>query len=477
MSQFPSNISMTSLPLDAAQRRDGLAWKVSKGLMWASSAKVLGMVAGLVVNALLARRLSTDAMGSYFLIMAVVTLVALCARGGIPQALVKLMAESMAHGQPGRARKAVRHALLVTAVGAALAGVAMYFAIGPWTATNLFKDPRIASVCGLMALWVIVTTLSAPVANAFRGLHDIRVSMYLQLASTKIFLAILLLAFWLAGYSFDLEFAVALSLVAALGTLGVGGVLLVRTMRPVRGAGDIGVKEVLSLSTPLLVLNLANYALTEFSLWVAGSTLPSEDVAMYGAALRLVNLVYLPLLLVGSAVQPVIAELYREKKDNAHLEQVLRGAATLAGMPSALVLLVFAIFGEQIVTLVYGEPYTAAHLPLVILALGHLVNVWTGSCSQVLAMTGHQRQAMWQALGWGALTVVAGVIGAKFGGLLGLSIAVAVGLALTNLTKWWMVHHYTGLWTHAVFTPADLREGARAVLNGRRRGRKERSNS
>ncbi|MGQ0620629.1 MAG: lipopolysaccharide biosynthesis protein [Panacagrimonas sp.] len=468
------NASITLPSLDVTLRRETLAWKVSKGLMWATSAKVMGMVAGLVVNALLARRLSTEAMGSYFLVMAVVTLVALFARGGTPQALVKLMAESMSRGQPGRARRAVRHALVVTVVGALLGAVATYLAIGPWAATHLFNDSRIAGVCGLMALWVIVMTLGAPVANAFRGLHDIRVSMYLQLASTKIFLAILLLVFWLTGYSLDLHSAVALSLLAALGTLVVGGILLVRKMQPVHGAGDVPLAEVISLSTPLLMLNLANYALTEFSLWVAGATLQSEDVAMYGAALRLVNLVYLPLLLVGSAVQPVIADLYRDKKDNAHLEQVLRGAATLAGMPSALVLLVFAIFGGQIVTLVYGEPYAGAHLPLVILALGHLVNVWTGSCSQVLAMTGHQREAMWQALGWAAVTIVAGIVGAKLGGLIGLSVAVAAGLALTNLTKWWMVHHYTGLWTHAVLNPADLREGARAVLNGRRRGRKNR---
>lgn len=446
----------------------GWGMRMLKGLAWATSGKLLGMIATLVVNALLARMLPTEAMGSYFLIVSLVAFAALLARVGLQQTVVRIVAESVAHGQLGRARKALRHVYIIVAIGSIVVGGAMYFGGGAWVALNLFKDPRMAAVPGLMALWVAIYAFTTPVAETFRGLHDMRTTTYLQIVLPPVLLALPLAALWLFKQPVDLKLAVGLSVISALAALGLGTVLLAARMRHLHGPGDIGVGEILRMSGPVFVMNLGNFALANFSLWIAGVMLTAHDVALFGSAMKLLNLVTIPLGLVSAVVQPFIAQMNNER-ERPWLERLLRGSATLAGLPAMAVLLTFILFGEQVLTLVYGAPYADANLCLVILALGGLVNVWTGSCGQVLVITGHQRQAMNQSLAWGAISSVAAVAAAYFGGILGLSIAMSLGIVMTNLTKMWLAKKLTGLSTHAVLNPSELMDAARTLIERRRR--------
>ncbi len=220
------------------------------------------------------------------------------------------------------------------------------------------------------------------------------------------------------------------------------------------------------ISGPLFVTNLAVQAYTSFSLWVVGAFMAAEDVALYGAAWKLVSLVALPLTFVGAAVQPFIAEL-NVTGERARLQNALRGAATLAGLPTLVVLIVFIVFGADILGLVYGEHYSQASLILAILSGGQAVKVWTGTSGQVLSFTGHQRQLM-------TLTLITGVVGAgmmlaavQLWGLVGVAIAASAARAVQNLSEWILVRRLTGLWTHAVFNPVFIKEAAHRVI-GRR---------
>lgn len=445
--------------------------RMFKGIAWATSAKFLGMGAALAVNALLARMLSTEAMGSYFLFVSVVSFAALLARMGIQQTVVRLVAESVADGLPGRARKALGYVYRIVAVGSVVVGCAVYFGGGHWVSVTLFHDPRMAALSGLMALWIVIFAFTTPVAETFRGLHDFRTTTYLQLVLPPVLLAIPLGLLRFLHAPVDLELAVRLSVGAALVSLALGTAMLARRMRRVRGEGGIRFGEVLRISGPIFVMNMANFALANFSLWVAGMMLAASDVALFGAAIKLMYLVAIPLGLVGAVVQPFIAQLYGSG-EKARLQRLLRGGATLAGLPAVCVLLVFVLFGKFVLGTMYGAPYAAASLCLVILALGELVNVWTGSCGHLLVITGHQRQAMQQALVWGAITAVGSFVGAYLGGMVGLAIAVSVGISMTNLTKLWLARKYTGLSSHAVLDPRAIRDAVRSIREQRARDKK-----
>lgn len=457
----------------------GLILRLIRGMLWAFSAKALALTTGLATSALLARMLSRDEMGSYFLIVSLTLFASICARFGLQQTVVRLVAESIAQGIPGRARAALRRIYLVSTVGAVVIGGAIWLGGGKWIALHVFDDPRMATVTGLSALWVAALAYRSPLAETFRGLHDVRMASYLTIAIPSATLALSLTVVWLMKIPMDLHLAISLSVGTAIGTLVLGAVLLQRKLPRLDGPGTIGMRELLAISAPVFVINLGNQAINNGSLWIGGIFLESKDIALYGAAMRLVLLIAVPMTLVVSVVQPVIAAL-NNAQDKPRLQHALRATATLSALPGVAVLLVYALFGHQVLGLVYGAQYSAAYPVLLILVFGQLFYVWAGPCNNVLTMTGHQRQAMILTLSNGALTVVTCLVMVKYAGLIGLAIAVTVGDIAKNIQSLLLAHRLTGVWTHAMVNPAELKSTIvqlMALVRERRASKAKRSES
>lgn len=402
-------------------------------------------------------------MGAYFLLTSVVTFAAIVARFGLKQTVVRLVAESMATGQPGRARATLRIVYVIVTLGALAVGGGYYLGVGEWLAKDVFSIPILATVTGLTALWIAVLAFQTPVAETFRGLHDIRLAALLDGILTSALLASVLAVLWFNGLRVDFPQAILLSLFMAGLSLVFGTLLFLRRANTLTGEGNIEVKEILRISSPLFVTNLANQTMTNFSLWMAGAFLIAEEVALYGAAWKLVTMVSLPLLLMNMSVQPFIAQLHitNEKK---RLQHSLQGTATLAGIPATFVLLIFIIWGELALELVYGAHYQAAANALIILSLGQIVNVATGSCVLVLALTGHQAKLMYITLFTSALSISLIITGASLYGLEGIAVGVAIGLALHNALVWIFVRILTGLWSHATVNPRFIWMAAKRVI-------------
>lgn len=444
--------------------RSSLAKRLVSGAAWALAGKIVGVVSGLAVNALLARMLTAEDMGAYFLLVSIVTFAAALARFGLKQTVVRLVAESVALGVAGRARKGLRIVYRVTALGVTVVGGSYYLGVGKWLAQSAFEMPPIAAVIGSTTIWIAILAFQTPVAETFRGLHDIRAAVFLDGILANAMLAVTLGLLWHAGAHASLSDAVTFSTLAAAVSLCLGVILFLRGIKSLRGEGDISAREVLTVSGPIFVTNMAGLAMTSSSLWIVGAFLGAQDVAQYGAAWKLVSLVSLPLLLMNMSVQPVICELYATNSKQS-LQAALRSTATLAGLPSAAMLVAFIAAGSDILDLVYGPDYRGAYAVLAALSMGLLVNVWSGSCGMVLTFTGHQRQLMAVTLGSGLASVILTVAGVQWWGVIGAAAGVSAGLAVQNISAWLAVHYLTGLWTHGTLRPRLLRQ---AVIRVRR---------
>jgi O-antigen/teichoic acid export membrane protein len=294
------------------------------------------------------------------------------------------------------------------------------------------------------------------VAEVFRGLHDIRLAVFLDGVLASVLLALFILVLYLQGITLEYWSAVLVSLLAAATSLFFGSLQFWRRRKVFRGDGGIPRREVVGISAPLFVTTLANYAINNFSLWIVAANLPADEVAVYGAAWRLVNLIALPITLMNMTVNPVIAGL-NASNEKQKLQLALRGTATLAAIPAFVVVLGFIFFGSDILSLVFGSIYSDGSGVLVILSLGMLAHVWTGSCGQVLALTGHQRALMVVTVVTGLFSVFLAIVSVRYLGLVGVALAVAVGRVLQNSTYWLLVWRLTGLWTHGTLRPSFLK--------------------
>lgn len=422
----------------------------------------------LASNAMLARLLSPQELGAYFLAFSVVSLGSQLGSLGLGKPVVRFTAENLGLGRSHDVRRTVVLVYGLAVLGAIGVGLA-YLLLGRFLEVSLFRAPALAAVTGLVAGWVAVMSLQRVLAEAFRGFHDIRLAVFFEgglgLMTGVIFaicLGILLLS---AGRS-SLDVVLLLAGVSAAASVLAATWLLrgkVEALPVGDGESCLGLAEVWGVAWPSLITSFTLFAVTQADLWIMGAFRPPDEVAVYGAAAKTVVLVAMPLMVVNAVVPPLIAQMYAQGL-KSELERALRTLATAVGVPSLAVLLVFVFAGGQILALVFGDYYAAGATVLALLSVGQLATVWSGSCGQVLAMTGQQTLLMVITFVCGFATVAAGVLLVGRYGATGVASAAATGLVLQNLAMWIGTRATTGMWTHA-----GVRDFAALLARGKAR--------
>lgn len=414
---------------------------------WAFGGKVVTSLAGLAVSALLARLLTPEAMGAYFLTFSLVSVAAVFAQLGLSQTAVRLVAESMGIGKPGRARAAVRAVFRYGTIGALIVAGPLTLGAGQWLVLHVFNSSLMASVITLAAVWVVVMTFQGLLTETFRGFHDIRLATIFGGLVTSVLSAVVFAWLWIIQGHSNLKQVIILTVTVGSTSLILAGMLLRDKLKGLKENSGINSRDVMRIAWPLWVTNLSFVAITQADVWILGMFRPQEEVAIYGAAVRLVMLVVTPLLIVNFVVPPLIAKLYaqREKRE---LENMLRITATLAGFPAFIALVGLFFWGEYVLGLIYGSFYRSGAFVLILLSLGQLFNVLAGSCGVTLMMTGYQKVLMKITIICGVTKIVFALLLVRHYDMAGVAFASTAGLILQNTLMWLAVRVKTGIWTH-----------------------------
>jgi O-antigen/teichoic acid export membrane protein len=227
-----------------------------------------------------------------------------------------------------------------------------------------------------------------------------------------------------------------------------------------RGAENpISAKDTLRDAFPILIISLTSLILlSSADLWILGAFRSQEEVAVYGAAARLVALITMPLLMTNLVLPPIIAEMYAEGR-TARLERTLRSFSTMSGIPSLLLLIAFVLLGGPMLGLIYGSYYQSGAMVLVLLSVGKLAAVWSGSCGAVLQFTGHQRSMLWINLLISPLFIIGALLVVREYGSIGVASMTAAGTVLQNVIMVLVAKRKTGMWTHVSLSLSPLRQG------------------
>jgi len=309
-----------------------------------------------------------------------------------------------------------------------------------------------------------VGTLQSLLAETFRGFHDIRLASLLggQVGggttgvATLALVTVSLLVLWLVNGQATLATVVLLAICSgAVSTLVAGWLLRRRVTELPPQTSEEGRKadskavlgEVLSISWPLLIVTLIMMVRTQGDIWTLGAFLPQGDLALYGAANRLVTMVTMPLAIVTAVAPPLIAEMYAQGR-REDLENALRNMATLTGIPALLASMGCIFLAGPILGLVYGNYYREGAVVLVLLSIGLLASVCAGSCGIVLAFTGHQKTQMVITIATSVVTLIAMLATAKPYGIAGVAMSKMAGQVLQNGIVLLVVKRKTGMWTH-----------------------------
>jgi O-antigen/teichoic acid export membrane protein len=437
--------------------------RLLRGGGWAFGGKMLVALTGLLSSALLARLLTPQALGTYFLAYSILNFGTSLGALGLTGTVVRLVAQTIGLNLFGRVRRVISVVLGVGTLGALGVGLA-YLLIGDDLAKSVFNAPALAAVTGLVAGWIMVGTLQGVLGETFRGFHDVRLATILGgqttgaatgLATVALLTASLFLL-WLVKGEATVATIILLALCSGAVNTVVAGWLLHRRVRglppPTPDEGGEPdpkkvLREVLSISLPLLIVTLVMMVRTSGDTWILGASLPQSELALYGAANRLVSMVTMSMVIVTAVAPPLIAEMYFQGRRET-LERALRGLATVTGIPALLASMACIFFAGPILGLVYTDYYTKAAAVLAVLSIGPLVSVLAGCCGIALSYTGHQKTQMVITIATSAATFIAMLATVKFYGIVGVAIAKTAGQVLQNVIVLLVVKQKTGMWTH-----------------------------
>jgi O-antigen/teichoic acid export membrane protein len=439
--------------------------RLVSGGFWTLSNRLLVTLTQLAALALLARLLSPEDMGVYFLIANLVAVLTVISQLGLTQTVVRLIADALARNQLGRARIAIRDVLILGTLSAAVTGIILQFGLGQWLAHTVFHSDRMAAMTLWVALWAMAQTVQRFLDEMFRGLHDLRlVAIFSGLVTGILTVGFYAVLYWTRGEA-DLRNVLILNVLAFGISVVMAGVVLSLKIRPLRGEGEIAVREIVAISWPLFLASITNIILVRADLWILGMYVPEHEVAVYGAAARIIALVTIPLTMAGAILAPMIVELHAQDQKE-RLEKVLRAVATLGGLPAVVIIVLFVFVGQPGLELIYGDAlYREGWLVLVLLGLGQLANVWSGVCGQLLMMTGHQMAIMLITLASSALAILGALLAVQPFGMYGVACAFAVAIALQNIGMAAYGHSKLGVRSSMLLNPLALR-GLLAELRG-----------
>jgi len=430
---------------------DRLKKHLIRGGAWAAASKGLLSLVAIAINALLTRLLPPEEIGIYFLLLSLVSILALAAQAGMHQAIVLLVAESRSTGKTPLVISTIRTAYLLVAVTTLLVCTVFACGFGAWISSSFFHFTLPDELVYLATAWIAAFSFRSLIAETFRGLHDIKhASLFEGLLDGFVFCSLLgiLHAVYTHG---DLSQVVLLAIAASCLNIFVASIFLrkeLKTGMHTTGCHEkpLKIKQLLSISWPLWVTSIMLFVLAQTDLWIMGMFREQSEVGVYGAVRRLAVLTSMSLVIVNSVVPPLIAEM-NESKEHVKLERALRGTATVAALPAFFALALFIFAAEPVLRIIYGDYYAAGSYSLIALSLGQLVNVWCGSCGYVLMMTGHQITMMKISIICGALSIALAFLLVPGLGALGAATSVSTGLIIQNLLMLFTVRRHLGIWT------------------------------
>jgi O-antigen/teichoic acid export membrane protein len=398
--------------------------------------RVFGAVVAFCTHVLLARWMGAEELGRYAFAWSWLIILAVIPASGHIAAAMRFIGQGLADKNPGYVRGFIRYATVLTLIGTvsiALVGSAVLVGVhGVSGSTQLLY---LAALLGVPAMAQI--KLHGGMANAF---SRISLSFIPSNVVRPLLFLIGLLAAWLWYGELNGESAMWIHL-AAMVAVAVPLVIYFH----VSTRKDLGqVQPVYEISEwsrtaiSLLLLSLFTNNFSELMVITTGFFVPSAELGIYNAALRLALLVKFGLFAIDAFTAPALTQHYRNK-ERTELVRVARRATKLRVL-STLIPFVIFIFAGQLVLGIFGAEFKSGYTVLIILSASYLPVAAVGPATRMLGVTGFHNQGLKASLFALILwCLVAPILASSFG-IVGAATAALITLTAWSAALWFYVH-------------------------------------
>ncbi len=414
-----------------------LANRYSIGAAAALSMQVTGAALSFLVSLLLAKLIGAAGLGLYFLSVTSVEIASTISRLGLENAALKFIAIAHASHEHGT----------VTAVYRKCAGIATLSAVAMIVPASalLFLAPigashhaEFLSLVPLLMMALVPVTVLPVQTESFKAIGRPGTAVLMQTVLPQS--ALLLLAAMLAWQG-RATTASILACYAAAFLLAV----LVAFLRwaamvkaPWRKA-SFSTAVLLRTSLPILIVTSLNLVMAWTDTLALGILSDTEQVGIYGVALRISATTAFVLIAINSVVAPQFASLHSSGR-HSELEALARRSSFWTLVIASPLIVIFLVFPAEILGL-FGPQFAAGTWSLRLLAAAQLVNVSTGQLTSLLIMTGHEKLMRNNMIFSAALNLAGNLLLVPLLGALGAAISTAFSISAMKIIAWWIARH------------------------------------
>jgi len=163
----------------------------------------------------------------------------------------------------------------------------------------------------------------------------------------------------------------------------------------------------------------------------------SEEVAYFFTAQRTALLISLILITFNTILAPKFAHLYNLNKLKEIKELTFNSLKIMMSITIPISIIMFFYATE--IMLIFGSEYIQGAKLLQIIAFGQLFNVFSGSASYLLMMTGHERDLRNLMIINGVFTISLSIILTYFFGVVGAAWALSISLITQNIMSVYII--------------------------------------
>lgn len=405
--------------------------------------KAMEAVLALLVVILLGRWLGAEGFGVYALVLAIVSMISMPTRLGLPQLVVRETATGQATGHWNTVVGIWRWssgASLVLGLAAAAIGICFTLFLGYGTTTT-----GITLLIGL--LLVPLLSLSNLRSAILRGLGFVGAANVAGLLAQPAVLLLLLAGFTLLSEGrMTPPMAISLTVISVLLSYLLG-TWIIRQKQPLGTKGatpHFMPKKWLSASWPMAMTQGAHQINRYMDVIILGLLSTLVDAGIYRIAAQGAILVSLGIAAMGLVTAPRFAHLHA-LGNHEELQRLLWRSSQLALMLSALVALGFALAGQPVLIWLFGGEFSQAWPPLMVLSIAHVISAAIGPTGLVLNMTGHERHVTRAVAIAALLNIILNLALIPPFGAVGAAIATAISLVFWKTWLWFTARRVLGV--------------------------------
>jgi len=386
---------------------------------------LIGMALNYLWLIILTRFLSPDDYGLFVLGQAVVNLALIFVLFGTHRALDRFIPFYQSAGEPGKT-KALITRLFSLALFLSLLVSTIVFFCSDFIALIIFKKPGLPGVMEIIVLSIPLLAFIQLVVYTFIGYKELRYSIYIQQFATPLLYIITGSVVFAAGYSllgWTWMYILSLGGAASLGAIffhrHIG-----HPLKKVKKA-SISFSKILNYSWPLSINSIMLLFMGQIDFLFLGYYRSSTEVGVYRVYIYLAVILALVMQSFAKIYKPVISEQIA-RHNPSRVNFVFKRVSKWIFIINAFGLMIFLIFGHDIIRIFFTEKYMVAPAALLIFVAGRFVNSAFGPEGMTLEAFGNTKLLMINSL-----IMVAANLGLDFWlvpkhGIYGAAIATSV---------------------------------------------------